>query len=167
MHKLIKLTVAIGLLAGSTGYALAQDVKVGAGAGVGVDAGAAVGAAGASAETKANANASAHASGEHNFGSLISSINGKAKLDLSGVTDATNVNIVLVSSLKGEADADAQALDNALSKEAESLTTLRADIGANATVKAKVESAGYKVENIVAAKLEADGSLTVYIDDRG
>jgi hypothetical protein len=172
MKKLVTLTVAALLLASGSQISLAQ-VK----AGGSVDAGAAVGAAagttdggaavGGNANVAASANAGADAS-SHNFGSVISSLNssGSATVDLGSITDQSKVNIVLISKLKANASADAKALDNALSKNASSLTKIRADAAANAAIKAKLEANKLSADKVVAVATAADGSITVYVDDR-
>ncbi|WP_086470309.1 hypothetical protein [Devosia lucknowensis] len=175
------LSIATLVSAGS--LAIAQDAGVNAGAGAGVNAetpagdvsvgtDANAGAATTTDTTKAganaNANANANAGGmsDNTYGSVMSSISGSASVDLSGVTDEANVTIVLLSSLQGNAANEASALDEALSADAEGQTTLHANIDANATIKAKLESEGYASSDVVAVKSNADGSVIVYVDDR-
>lgn len=98
------------------------------------------------------------------YDGLLGSLSAGATADLSAITDATTVNFVTVSSVS--ADADVAALDTALDTNAAALGTLRTDIGANAALSAKVTAAGYTPDQIVGVVSEADGSVTVYIDDR-
>ena len=107
--------------------------------------------------------ADANASGD-NYGSLISALQTGTSADLTAVTDTTTITFVTVSSLK--ANGDAAALDNALDKNAEAHAKLTADVTANATLSTKLTDAGYTAEQVVAIVAAADGSLTVYVDDR-
>ena len=100
-----------------------------------------------------------------NYGSLISALQaGKMTADLTTITDATVVNVVTVSSLS--ASADSQALDNALEKNKAAVDQLRVDAAASTVLAGKLTTAGYAAEDIVAVVTEADGSVTVYVDDR-
>jgi uncharacterized protein YraI len=101
-----------------------------------------------------------------NYGSLISSLNAGKMADLKTFTAASTVNCVKVSTLKGDASADATALDNALTKSATQVTDLKTAINANADLKAKLDPTTCPVDDIVAVTTEADGSFTVYVDDR-
>jgi hypothetical protein len=101
-----------------------------------------------------------------NYGSLISSLNAGKMADLTTFTATSAVNCIKVSTLKGDASADATALDNALSKSATQVTDLKAAINAKADFKAKLDPTTCPVDNVVAVTTEADGSFTVYIDDR-
>lgn len=100
-----------------------------------------------------------------NHGGLISALQaGKLTADLTTITETTVVNVVTVSSLG--ASADSKALDNALEKNKAAVDQLRVDVGANAVLTAKLTTAGYAADDIVAVVTEADGSVTVYVDDR-
>jgi hypothetical protein len=99
-----------------------------------------------------------------NYGSLISSLQTGAAVDLTTITDTTTVNFVTVSSLKSTGETN--ALDNALDKNKDAIAKLRTDIGANAALSAKLTASSYTADQVVAVVTEADGSVTVYIDDR-
>jgi cytoskeletal protein RodZ len=99
-----------------------------------------------------------------NYGSLISSLQTGAAVDLTTITDTTTVNFVTVSSLKTTGQTN--ALDNALDKNKDAITKLRTDVGAHAVLSAKLTAANYTADQVVAVVTEADGSVTVYIDDR-
>lgn len=116
-----------------------------------------------SVSAEANANVNANASAD-NYGSLISSLQTGATADLTVITDATTVNFVKVSTLK--ATGNTNALNNALDKNKEAVGKLRTDVGLNAALSAKLTAAGYSAEDVVAVVVEADASVTVYIDDR-
>lgn len=112
-----------------------------------------------SADAGANANASAD-----NYGNLISSLQTGATADLTVITEATTVNFVTVSTLK--ATGNTKALDNALDKHKDVVGKLRTDVGLHVALNAKLTAAGYTADDVVAVVAEADGSVTVYIDDR-
>lgn len=101
-----------------------------------------------------------------NYGSLVSSLNANKMADVKTFTSTSIVNCVKVSTLKGDASGDAAALDNALTKSATLVTELKAAINANADLKAKLDTTTCPIEDIVAVTTEADGSFTVYVDDR-
>lgn len=178
MKKTIIATTIAALLASSAVPAIAQD------AGVGVDAGGAVSVetpnldaeggvdAGADATVdasgKANANANANAGGnaDNTFGSVMASLNAAADIDLSVVTEDTQITVIALSSLEGNADTESAALDTALSADAEAHTALHDKIEANAAIKAKLEAEGFAVDDVISIKSNADGSIVVYVDDR-
>ena len=166
MKKTIIATTIATLLAATALPALAQDagVQVDTGAGVTVDTPAVDAAVGADAN--ANANANAGGMSDNTYGSVVSSIQGSADVDLSTVTDEAKVTIVLLSSLQGDAATEAAALDEALSANADGMTTLHTNIDGNATIKAKLEAEGHATSDVVAVKSNADGSVIVYVDDR-
>ena len=114
----------------------------------------------------ANNNANAGGKAGNTYGSVVSSVAGSADIDLTTYTDETKVTIILLSELQGNAATEASALDNALTSNSEALTKLHANVEANAVIKAKVEAANFTVDDVVAVKTAADGSLIVYVDDR-
>lgn len=95
---------------------------------------------------------------------LLASLQAGASADVSAVTDASTVNVVTVSSVS--AGADVTALDGALDANADALATLRTNVAANAALSAKLTEAGAAPDKVVAVVTEADGSVTVYVDDR-
>lgn len=108
----------------------------------------------------------ATASANMNYGSLISSLNASKMADVKTFSSTSIVNCVKVSTLKGDASGDAVALDNALTKSATLVTELKAAINANADLRAKLDTTTCPIDDIVAVTTEADGSFTVYVDDR-
>ncbi len=166
MKKTLIATTIATMLATTAMPAFAQDagVQVDTGAGVTVETPAVDAAVGANAN--ANANANAGGMSDNTYGSVVSSIQGSADVDLSSVTDEAKVTIVLLSSLQGDAATEAAALDEALSANADGMTTLHTNIDGNATIKAKLEAEGHATSDVVAVKSNADGSVIVYVDDR-
>lgn len=91
-----------------------------------------------------------------NFGRLISSIRA-GKSDLSAVNEDTTVNLVSVDSLiHGNNRA---ALDNALGDNQDQVEDLRDDLA-----ELDLGLTDAEIDSAVAARMEADGSLTVYTD---
>lgn len=145
--------ISVAALLGAGSFAIAQD------AGVGVDAGVSV----ETPAVDATVGAGADASLDTSYDSLTSALSGSASVDLSAVTEETQVSIVLLSSLAGEAG----AFDEAFAANAEGNTTLHSNIAGNAAISAKLEAEGYTADDVVAVKSNADGSVLVYVDDRG
>lgn len=166
MKTTIIATTLAALLASSALPAIAQD----AGAGTDTDAGVSVETPAVDAEVDAGADAAVDAAAggmsEDTYSSVTAAISGSADVDLSAVTDEAQITIVLLSSLEGDAATEGAALDEALSADAEAQTTLHSNIEANAAITAKLEAEGHAVSDVVAVKSNADGSVTVYVDDR-
>jgi hypothetical protein len=59
---------------------------------------------------------------------------------------------------------DQAAVEKAASENRESIKSLREAVKANAALSAKLEEKSVKPESVVAARLNDDGSLTIYID---
>ncbi|WP_338720558.1 hypothetical protein [Devosia sp. XK-2] len=168
---------SLDLKAGA-GFGVSSDIltaQADAGADAGVDAGVDAGLdaseggvnvdAGVGANANANANASADAA-DDTYGSVMTSIKANADLDLSAITEETDITIVTISSLKGNAETEAAALDNELTANAEAQAGLHARISDNAAIMAELEAEGYAVEDVVSLKTKADGAVIVYVDDR-
>jgi hypothetical protein len=164
MKKTIIATTLAALLGATAVPALAQGVSVGTDTKAGVSAETPAG--DAKVGVGVDASASAGDMSNHTYGSVISSIDGSADIDLSAVTDEADVTIVLLSSLQGNAEAEASALDEAVSANADGQAKLHANIEGNAAIKAKLEAEGHDASDVVAVKSEADGSIMVYVDDR-
>lgn len=164
MKNTLILATTAALVASIALPGLAQDAGAGVGAGVTVDTPAVDAQLGAGAD--ANAKSNAGGMSDQTYGSVVSSVAGSADVDLSAVADEANITIVLLSSLQGNAETEAAALDEALSANAEAMTTLHSNIEANAAIKAKLEAEGHSADDVVAVKSNADGTVTVYVDDR-
>jgi hypothetical protein len=99
-----------------------------------------------------------------NFGGLISALQTCTAIDLTVITDATVVNVVTVTTIKD--NGNLTALDNAIRKNQTCITSLRGQVVANAAIMAKLQAAGFDSAGVLAVVLEADGTVTVYVDDR-
>ena len=172
MNKTILATTIAALMSASALPALAQDAATGVDAGAGVNVETPAGDAGADATMGADANASTEAMGmasdaaDNSYASVTSAISGSADVDMTTITDESQINIVLLSSLEGDAETEGAALDSAISSNAEAMTTLRGGVEGNAAITSKLEAEGYAADDVVAVKSQADGSVTVYVDDR-
>ncbi len=149
MHDLIKLGLAGLVVIGGTSLSFAQD--------------AAKPAAGAKADPTTTSSVNA------NYGSLISSIQAGKSADLTTFNAGSTVECVKVSSLQG--GGDAQALDNALTKNKEAMSTWQGTLSSNADFMTKVKTscgltADADVADILSIESGANGSFTVYFDDR-
>ncbi|MEP9387178.1 hypothetical protein [Mesorhizobium sp. KR9-304] len=112
-------------------------------------------------ETDANTTASTDA--KANFGTVMSSIKaGKTNVSaITGLTMVNKVNVIRVGDLaKGN---NMQALDKAITDNQADITGLQNAIGANAALKAKLDAESVEASSVVAANVEADGSVTVYV----
>jgi prophage DNA circulation protein len=116
---------------------------------------------GAQVQTDTGTTASTNADG--NFGRVISAIRaGKTNVDaLKSLTTVSSVKVIKVSDLaKGS---NTQALDNALADNQADITTLQTTISGNTALKAQLDAQSVTTTDIVAANIEADGSVTVYV----
>jgi hypothetical protein len=139
MNRLLKLGLAAALLAGASSAALAQD---------------------ASSSTADKPSATAIM--QPNFTSFLTKLDTSSDIDISGLTASSNVKFVTIDSLEGW---DATKFDEEMGERTADLTALRAKLGADADFKAKLEAAGYAIEDVVAIEGGTD-SYTVYVDDR-
>ncbi len=148
--------ISVAALLSASSFAMAQD------AGVGVDANAGVGVETPAVDATVNAGANAAASVDNSYDSLTSALSASASVDLAGVTEESQITIVLLSSLEGEAT----AFEEAFAANAEGATTLHSNVSGNTAINAKLEAEGYTADDVVAIKSNADGSVLVYVDDR-
>jgi hypothetical protein len=147
MHGLVKLGLAAALLAGATSVSLAETAAT---------------KPAASEATTATTDATTTASIGTNFNSLLGGINAGTEVDLTRLTAVPNIKFVAIDTLQGW---DMKKFDDAVPGTAD-MTSLRGKIGANATLKSKLEGAGHTVDDVVWIEKGADGSFTVYVDDR-
>lgn len=182
MKKTIIASAVTALLATSAIPAIAANssLDLDAGAGIsldtevltaqtdaGVDAGVDASEGGASVDAGVDAGAEvAGDMADGTYGSVMASVQTSADLDLSAVTEETDISIVLLSSLQGDAETESAALDEALIASADAQAGLHARISDNAAITAELEAEGYAVEDVISLKTKADGAVIVYVDDR-
>lgn len=156
MNHTLKLAAASMIaIAGLAGASYAEDAtKPAAGA---TTEGGAIGTTPIVPDTGMTGSVSAEAS----FDDVISSIRTPNADAIGAITDASKVKVVRVSELAtGE---DATALETALSENKEQVTEVQAAVEANAALKAELEKQQVQASNVVAAKTEADGTITVFV----
>jgi hypothetical protein len=115
------------------------------------------------AQTQTDTGTTASTDADANFGSVVSAIqDGKTNISaIEGLKSVSDVKVVKVSELaKGN---NMEALDNAVSKNQADITSLQTAVGANPALKAKLDAQSVVTSDIVAANVEADGSVTVYV----
>jgi endonuclease/exonuclease/phosphatase family metal-dependent hydrolase len=98
-----------------------------------------------------------------NFGTVMSSIEaGKTNVSaITGLTAVNKVNVVKVGDLaKGN---NMQALDKAITDNQTDITGLQTAISGNTALKAKLDAEQVQASSVVAADVEADGSVTVFV----
>ena len=88
-------------------------------------------------------------------------VEGGAPVALGVPAEQTKVQIVLLSALAETAP----PID--LAEDADELAALHASIEDNAAVKRQLGTAGYGIDDVVAMANNVDGSIIVYVDDRG
>ena len=91
--------------------------------------------------------------------SALGNNSGSASL-ISAMTEVSSVNVIRINELEG---ADMDALMSAETENAASIDELQSSIEGNTAVMAALEAQAVDPENIVAADVAADGSLTVYV----
>jgi post-segregation antitoxin (ccd killing protein) len=96
----------------------------------------------------------------------MASLQGGLNLDFSDVDDETDINVMAMSQIQGEAEANSQAMDQWMEENSESVDELRTNIEGNARIMAELEDSGFSSDDVVSADLQADGSLTLWVDDR-
>lgn len=165
---LAQVSVDVG---GSGGVSVGGSTDSGSGS-VGVDAGggANVGVSGdgvklgAEADTDANAeldNESTAAIGGTFDGALSAMTRaGEAAGSIGAMTEVSSVNVIKVD---GMADANMEAFAKAETDNQASIDELRASLDANAAVKAALDAQSVNSGDVVAASVNADGSLTVFV----
>ena len=107
--------------------------------------------------------APAMAANDPNFGQVISSIQASktGSTQIQGLTTVKSVNVVKVDDLaQGE---NMKALDEAVTKNQSDITSLRTAMTSNTAVNTALTTNNVDVNKVVAAKIEGDGMLTVYV----
>jgi hypothetical protein len=106
--------------------------------------------------------------GSSTDGSLLGNIQSGAgaNADLSNVTDASDVNIVLLSKLDGTDSVKAKALQESIASNASTEAKLQTSISGNAAIMAALKSYHYAPNQVVAVKTSADGTATIYVNDQ-
>lgn len=182
MMKSILAATAAALMSASL---LASPVLAQVSVGAGADVGAGAGGVGVGASTKSETGANVGASGSANAGSsgaganldagTTSAVDGKADFDsalkaingnadvagqIGSISDVGSVDVVRISELP---DANAEALTSAVSENKAEIDNLKSAIESNSAVSGALEAQSVEPADVVAAKVEADGKLTVFV----
>jgi hypothetical protein len=170
MNNLVKISSIAVLLAAAAAPALAQSSQASGtsseeSSSQASSASSQPSSSGMSSSSQASSSSAEQAGVEVNYGQVISALQAGKTVDLSTITQSSTINFVLVSQVK--AHGNTTALENALKKNASEVSKLQADVEANATLKAKLDAAGYTSAQVVAVIANDDGSFTVVINDQG
>ena len=165
--------ISVGGGSGSAGADVGGGANVGAGSGgvnVGGSGGANVGADGSGIKLGAQADADADAEldtdttaaiGASFDGALSAMARGsEAASSIGAMSEVSTVNVVRIGEL---ANADMDAFGSAETENKASIDELRASLEGNAAVKSALEAQSVTSDQVVAADVNADGSLTVYV----
>lgn len=96
------------------------------------------------------------------FDGALTAIDGAATTtqSISSITEIEDVRVVRVNELEGS---DTAAVERAVSENQAQIDELRAAIDANAKLSQELQAEGVETSNVVAAQVEADGAVTVYV----
>lgn len=136
-----------------------QAGENGVGVDVGTDAEAGVG-----ADMRSDATVEAGASA-YTYGDLDAALQGAGSADLSSVTADTDIEIVAISTLGDDGEFTADAYTEAHAEHEGDISTLQANVEENADLVAALDTDGYSAQDVVAVWSQADGTLTVFVDD--
>jgi len=113
--------------------------------------------------TGTDTDTTASTSAKANFGTVMSSIKaGKTNVSAIGaLTAVSQVNVVRVGDLaQGN---NMQALDKAVADNQTDIASLQTAVSGNTALKAKLDAESVQASSVIAANVEADGSVTVYV----
>lgn len=156
----------IGVDVGGSAGANVEAGASGAGADIGVDTNAEAGAdAGSSTSmpgTGAEIDTGTTAAIDATFDSALSAISGNSgsATAIEGMSEVDSVNVVRIDELQGH---DEASLDEAVTQNETAIEELRSSIEANASLSQELETEGVSASDVVAAQVEADGKVTVYV----
>ena len=98
------------------------------------------------------------------FDGLMTTLGANAAVDLSTVNDGTTIRVLKLSAL--DQTVRAEDLDAALQANAAARTSWPSALEGNVAIKAKLDAEGVSAGDVIAIQGDADGSLTIWIDDR-
>jgi hypothetical protein len=156
----------VGVEAGVSGNASGDASSGSAGGIAGVGSNGSIGAATGVMNTKVGTRLHIGTTGSTGsadyFHQAVSSIRSshKAATEIAAVTNLDVIDVVEIDALaEGQNRA---ALDNAISDHAEAAGSLRSSIAANTVLSAALQDKGVDLSSVVAATVNADGSVTIY-----
>lgn len=149
----------LGASSGSSAAVISGSAGASAGTGIDADSGNAKLGVNTTLDTNSRADADIR---ESDVLSAISA-NGKVASDVSTMSEAKDVTVIELGSADVSADVSADKIDQAVSQNESAVSDLRTSLQANAGVYKKLEAKGVKLSSVIAAKTDANGSLTVYV----
>ena len=159
MKRILALTTAALMSTGIAGSALAQDLDLDIGAGAGAETGveAEIG------TDDLNLGATGAAQADANLGTVVSALNSGrlGTAEVEAATEISSVHVIRIDELPG--GGEQQAIDQALDRHQAEVDELRAAVGANAEIAGELEAEGVSTQDVVAAEVNGDGSVTVYV----
>lgn len=98
----------------------------------------------------------------NSFEQALSAIEGSAASAqaITTMSDVDTVNVVRIGDLEGN---DPAAIDRAVDASGMGANELQTSISANPALQQELQAQGVDVSSVVAAQVEADGSVTVYV----
>lgn len=170
MKRIVGLTTAALLGASMLAAPAFAQVDAGASGGVDIQAGGVTGGADVDAgatttmpDAAVDTDTTAAIGGDATFEGALSAISGNSAsaAAIGTMTEVDSVNVVRISELD---DHDSTKLDEAVTENQAGIDELKASIEANAQLSQELETQGVEMASIVAAQVEADGGLTVYVE---
>ena len=175
MKRIIALTTA-ALLGASmfAASALAQvSIDAGGSGGIGVEAGGGsaggvdvdAGASGSTTLPSVDDGTTAAIGAEATIDSALSAIEGStaSAAAVEAMAEVNDINVVKLSELENSGSAD---VEGTISANQSGVDELRSSIEANAALNQELQTQGVEVASVVGAQVEADGALTVFVDDQ-
>lgn len=153
LSAILTLSLPYAVAAQDAGAPPGGDAAAEAGAGNAGDEGAGAGAGGDAGD------------GAFTYDDLNAALQNMADADLSAVTADTRIDIVTMSSLDETAAEEADEYTTSIPSDQSDIADLRAAMETNTHITAALEAEGYTIEDVAAAWVQGDGSLTIFVDD--
>lgn len=116
-------------------------------------------------QAKDKANQQAMAGGQPSQGQIISTINTMDVERVRGLGDISADKVRVVKASGAAASDDAQGLDNAVERNQDQIAQLREAIEGNDTLSQALEDQGANSDDVIAAEIGDDESVTLYTQD--
>lgn len=156
---------AAGAQAGENGVDLDADADAGVEGGVDAGSNAEVG-VGADLRSDSMVDGEAGTSA-YTYGDLDAALQGAGTANLSSINADTTIEIVGISTLGDDGEFTADAYGETSADYQSDVTALQGNVEGNADIVAALEEDGYTTDDVVAVWSQADGTLTVFVEDGG
>jgi len=100
---------------------------------------------------------------QYTYDDVRGALEASGDLDLSMITDETEINIVAIPDVAG--DDDATAFITGEADLAGPISETQTAIQGNAQIEAALQEAGYTAEQVIAISMENDTSVVIFVDD--